>query len=355
MPLGMKIFYSATMPLGMKIFYSGTMPLGMKIFYSGGNLHILSETEQLKAYLTFNGGVIRSTQSSTDAAMIDECKQMSSIIILLANEGAHPSTADVHLCSSYTTHPWLLGEAEYIVKFEVLAKNSSAHHMSLYGCGGEPARNADVWKCPGVCQQGVSEVFLFTWAHGAPSTSLPDDVGFKVGRGTGIQTLVLQTHYPHSFNESAPTDFSGIRIYVTSERQTYAAGVYLLESIRFTIPPNTANAHVDVSCTYHEPHPMYPFAYRTHSHGLGKVITGYLFNHTWHEIGKGNSLGPQTFYPVSGSYIVKSGDELVARCTYDSRGRDTVTNTGRKESEEMCKFYMMYYTNPAWTYLRGTV
>ncbi|XP_067664948.1 peptidyl-glycine alpha-amidating monooxygenase A-like isoform X1 [Haliotis asinina] len=260
-------------------------------------------------------------------------------------KGAHPSTADVHLCSSYTTQQWLLGETEYIVKFEVLADNSSAHHMTLYGCDGEPARTTDVWKCPGVCQQGVSEVFLFTWAHGVPSTSLPDEVGFKVGRGSEIQTLVLQTHYQLAFNESAPTDFSGIRIHITSERQKYAAGIYLLENIRFSIPPNTANAHVDVSCTYQEPQPLYPFAYRTHSHSLGKVITGYMFNHTWLEIGKGNPQGPQIFYPVHGSYIVRSGDELVARCTFDSRGRDTVVNTGRKTSEEMCKFYMMYYTN----------
>ncbi|KAK6968841.1 alpha-amidating enzyme precursor 2, partial [Biomphalaria glabrata] len=50
---------------------------------------------------------------------------------------------------------------------------------------------------------------------------------------------------------------------------------------------------VDISCTFQKEKSIFPFAYRTHAHGLGKVITGYQYNGTYHEIGKGNPQWPQ--------------------------------------------------------------
>ncbi|KAK6981790.1 alpha-amidating enzyme precursor 2 [Biomphalaria glabrata] len=50
---------------------------------------------------------------------------------------------------------------------------------------------------------------------------------------------------------------------------------------------------VDISCTFQKEKSIFPFAYRTHAHKLGKVITGYQYNGTYHEIGKGNTQWPQ--------------------------------------------------------------
>ncbi|KAK6978321.1 alpha-amidating enzyme precursor 2, partial [Biomphalaria glabrata] len=58
---------------------------------------------------------------------------------------------------------------------------------------------------------------------------------------------------------------------------------------------------VDISCTFMMDKSIFPFAFRTHAHGLGTVITGYQYNGTYHEIGKGNPQWPQA-----------------VRCTYNS-------------------------------------
>lgn len=40
---------------------------------------------------------------------------------------------------------------------------------------------------------------LYAWARDAPTLKLPNGVGFKVGRGTKINYLVLQVHYHRIF------------------------------------------------------------------------------------------------------------------------------------------------------------
>lgn len=36
---------------------------------------------------------------------------------------------------------------------------------------------------------------MYAWARDAPTLVLPKDVGFKVGKSSAIQYLVLQVHY----------------------------------------------------------------------------------------------------------------------------------------------------------------
>ncbi len=58
---------------------------------------------------------------------------------------------------------------------------------------------------------------------------------------------------------------------------------------------------------------MIPFAYRTHAHKLGKVISGYVIkndesgNQKWTEIGRRSPLLPQMFYPTSNNVTIKKG------------------------------------------------
>lgn len=42
---------------------------------------------------------------------------------------------------------------------------------------------------------------------------------------------------------------------------------------------------------------IHPFAFRTHTHKLGKVVSGYRIdaNEQWHLIGKGNPQLPQVW------------------------------------------------------------
>lgn len=91
-------------------------------------------------------------------------------------------------------------------------------------------------------------------------------------------------------------------------------------------------------------YPMHVFAYRVHTHHLGKVVSGYrVRNGQWTLIGRQNPQLPQAFYPVEHPVDVTFGDILAARCVFTGEGRTEATHIGGTSSDEMCNLYIMYY------------
>ena len=85
-------------------------------------------------------------------------------------------------------------------------------------------------------------------------------------------------------------DHSGLAVTVRQEKPKYTAGMFLMLRSQLDIPPNTPAVHGDMNCQanlrycftplclcLHPPprSPMHVFAYRTHAHSLGSVISGY--------------------------------------------------------------------------------
>lgn len=103
------------------------------------------------------------------------------------------------------------------------------------------------------------------------------------------------------------------------------AGVLLLGTAGVIGPG--AVEHMETACTIKENKTIYPFAYRTHTHQLGKVVSGYRVRKdsngqdNWTLIGKRDPLTPQMFYPVENSEPIVKGDHLAARCTMESHRR----------------------------------
>ncbi|KAK6178789.1 hypothetical protein SNE40_011296 [Patella caerulea] len=289
--------------------------------------------------VTFSASLVSDVKSlaHTDNGMPSDVETIE-----LRMKKAIPNVDDAYLCASYE----MPDDEVYIIKYEAIANASTAHHILLYGCSDGPAMSTPTWDCPPLCKG--SEQIMFAWAKNAPPTVLPKDVGFRVG-GKGessVKNIVLQIHYAHS---STAPDESGIRIYLTRQKQKYVAGIFLMMSYRLNIPPNTPVVHADISCKYFGETSMHPFAYRTHAHDLGRVITGYQYNTTYHMIGKGNPQWPQAFYPTKEDIEIKPGDSLIARCTFNSTGRDRPTFAGATGKDEMCNFYMMFYTDSSVT------
>lgn len=86
--------------------------------------------------------------------------------------------------------------------------------------------------------------------------------------------------------------------------------------------------YMETVCTIKEKgKTIYPFAYRTHTHNLGKVVSGWKVRTDengqdhWTLLGKRDPLTPQMFYPVSNYEPIKEGDRLAARCTMVSERR----------------------------------
>lgn len=98
---------------------------------------------------------------------------------------------------------------------------------------------------------------------------------------------------------------------------------------RLTIPGRNAVTHGDMNCIVRSE--IHPFAFRTHAHKWGSVITGYKYDTQTNEIiefARGNPQWPQSFYPVTSNLTLSPGDFFVGRCTYNTTDNPQVTYIG---------------------------
>ncbi|CAL8322247.1 unnamed protein product [Lota lota] len=255
--------------------------------------------------------------------------------------GVTPKASDSYLCMAV---PVPTKRDVYIVDFVPHASMDTAHHMLLYGCQ-TPVSTSGYWDCgsvQGICEDEAS--IMYAWARNAPPTKLPKDVGFKVGGNSGISHFVLQIHYGNinAFKDNHK-DCSGLTLQMTTKRQRFIAGIYLMMSMDTTIPPGNKVTNADIACNY-KSYPIYPFAFRTHTHHLGKEVSGYrIRDGRWTLIGRQSPQLPQAFYPANKDIDVKFGDTIASRCVFTGEGRTSNTYIGGTSDDEMCNFYIMYY------------
>lgn len=87
-------------------------------------------------------------------------------------------------------------------------------------------------------------------------------------------------------------------LHITTERPRYLAGTFGLGSF-YTgyIPPGRDNVIINMSCLYNRDFEIHPFAFRVHSHDLGKVISAYIVHQdNWTMVGKRNPGWLQVFF-----------------------------------------------------------
>ncbi|KAI9547210.1 hypothetical protein NQZ68_020031, partial [Dissostichus eleginoides] len=252
-----------------------------------------------------------------------------------------PAASDTYLCTAFSVPT---SQDAYIVDFIPHASMDTVHHMLLFGCL-TPVSTSSYWDCgsvQGTCEDEAS--IMYAWARNAPPTKLPKDVGFKVGRSSGISHFVLQIHYGDvSAFRDHHRDCSGLTLQMTSKPQPFIAGIYLLMSVDTVILPGKKETNADMACDYSS-YPIYPFAFRTHTHHLGKVVSGYrIRGGKWSLIGRQSPQLPQAFYPANKDVSVKYGDTIAGRCVFTGEGRTSKTYIGGTSADEMCNFYIMYY------------
>ncbi|XP_008629011.1 peptidyl-glycine alpha-amidating monooxygenase isoform X9 [Corvus cornix cornix] len=253
--------------------------------------------------------------------------------------GVTPKQSDTYLCMSI---PLPVDDEAYVVDFKPHASMDTVHHMLLFGCN-EPSSAENYWDCDeGTCKDKSN--ILYAWARNAPPTRLPKGVGFRVGGETGSRYFVLQVHYGDvSAFRDKHKDCSGVTLHLTHQKQPLIAGMYLMMSVNTVIPPGEKVVDADIACHYKRS-PMHLFAYRVHTHRLGKVVSGYrVRNGQWTLIGRQSPQLPQAFYPVEYPVDVSYNDILAARCVFTGEGRTTETHIGGTANDEMCNFYIMYY------------
>ncbi|XP_057594340.1 peptidyl-glycine alpha-amidating monooxygenase isoform X12 [Hippopotamus amphibius kiboko] len=253
--------------------------------------------------------------------------------------GVTPKQSDTYFCMSMRLP---MDEEAFVIDFRPRASMDTVHHMLLFGCN-MPASTGSYWFCDeGTCTDKAN--ILYAWARNAPPTRLPKGVGFRVGGETGSKYFVLQVHYGDisAFRDNHK-DCSGVSLHLTRLPQPLIAGMYLMMSVDTVIPAGEKVVNSDISCHYKK-YPMHVFAYRVHTHHLGKVVSGYrVRNGQWTLIGRQSPQLPQAFYPVEHPVDVSFGDILAARCVFTGEGRTEATHIGGTSSDEMCNLYIMYY------------
>ncbi|XP_047520481.1 peptidylglycine alpha-hydroxylating monooxygenase [Pieris napi] len=264
----------------------------------------------------------------------------------------HPHRDELYLCTPIRISP---NQNFYIVGFKPNASMHTAHHMLLYGCS-EPGSNDPVWSCGEMQSNEVDKLYttaspcrsgsqiVYAWARDAPSLELPKDVGFLIGQDSPIKYLVLQVHYMTKFPEGK-TDNSGVFLKYTQETMPRQAGVILLGTSG-VIPPDSVE-HMETACIMKEEKVIHPFAFRTHTHGLGKKVSGYVVRKSmqgdkWELIGSKDPQLPQMFYPVVNTDPIGKLDVLAARCVMNNT-RHELVQIGATNRDEMCNFYLMYW------------
>ncbi|KAL3084630.1 hypothetical protein niasHT_034669 [Heterodera trifolii] len=242
-------------------------------------------------------------------------------------------------------------EPGYIVEFEPFAHADRVHHMLLYGCSTPAYADRNFWQGMATC--GGNSHILYAWARNAPPLKLPKDVAFAVGNeGDPVQYIVLQIHYAKQF-VGPVRDFSGLTLHLSSVKPRFLAGVYLFLSGDSILPGHSA-FFTNMSCSYESDTKLYPFAFRTHTHQMGRVVSAFVKKNTdgqWHRIGQRNPQWPQLFQPREepGKLVIEKGDFMAGTCRYDSSDKHEIVPMGSMGMNEMCNFYMMFYWDAAST------
>jgi len=259
-----------------------------------------------------------------------------------------PSLAETYICTPIRMDTDL---SYFIVGFRPNATKMTAHHMLIYGCE-EPGSKKSTWNCgemavkaPGMESHqpcGSGSQIIYAWAMDAPKLDLPEGVGFRVGADSTIKYLVLQVHYASVDYIPPEGDDSGVFLEYTEQEQPKTAGVLLLGT-GGSAPPHSTT-YFETSCQIEDSRQIHPFAFRTHTHSLGKVVSGWKVQNMadWQLIGKKSPQLPQMFYPVERKMTLTRGDTVAARCTMVNN-RDRTTYIGTTNEDEMCNFYIMYW------------
>lgn len=92
---------------------------------------------------------------------------------------------------------------------------------------------------------------------------------------------------------------------------------------------------------------LHPFAFRVHTHSLGRVVSGWKVQggNRWTLLGKEDPQLPQMFYPTADPNLtLAKGDTVAARCTMVNF-KDHAVWVGATRDDEMCNFYLMYWVD----------
>jgi len=206
----------------------------------------------------------------------------------------------------------------------------------------------------------MAAVTIWSYLPGEGRWVFPDNVGWKVGPGTGqgndneFAFAILEQHYdnPQRLHQST-LDNSGARLWFSDKPRKYTPSLLSVAdpfaSTNLLLPPHSKNYEARFlcpkECTRKFPHPIHIFMGAQHMHmngqrmvtqvrrkGTNALETIDYNNWFQHNMQRQTNLNV-TIYP---------GDEVITYCTY-SNDNPVPVRMGANTYNEMCMQLLAYY------------
>ncbi|XP_063152745.1 putative DBH-like monooxygenase protein 2 [Candoia aspera] len=279
---------------------------------------------------------------------------------LILNEFPIPVDDTTYACT-FLPLP-IVKTKHHIYKFEpvITPQNETlVHHILVYACGNGSLLPSGVSDCYGadpdfsLCSQIVAG-----WAVGGGAYTFPDETGISIGTPTDAQWIRLEVHYSNFNLIPGLIDSSGLRLFYTPELRPYDMGV--LHTGIFTFPIHFIPPQADSFLSYGfcntslfdeingTPTPdMHVFGYLLHTHLAGRGLRGVQYRNgkQLRVLCEDNKydFNLQETRDLREHIILKSGDEFLVECRYQTTDRPEITFGGPSTLNEMCLIFLFYY------------
>uniref|UniRef100_A0A383W8T0 DOMON domain-containing protein n=1 Tax=Tetradesmus obliquus TaxID=3088 RepID=A0A383W8T0_TETOB len=252
----------------------------------------------------------------------------------------------------------------HIIGYESIWRSSMVHHSLTYACQPGSQFEADAKQLMAVNGTGpydldshikkCSQLYMVAPHRKAPPTTLPQEAGLPMGKGS-FSIFLVEMHYYNPTAASGKSDpGSGLRLkFQPASVRGVDAGFLTVGQFDLNIPPGqptyvARTATCTPGCTKRFTQNLTIIRQMVHGHYLSKTFrTGWVRNGV--ELKplatmKLNDFNFQSWLPTDPNHsTLMPGDQLTLTCVYNSRGRTNVTKWGWGAREEMCFWFIMYY------------
>ncbi|XP_062505059.1 DBH-like monooxygenase protein 1 homolog [Corticium candelabrum] len=292
-------------------------------------------------------------------------------IDLLNSNVSVPTRDTTYWCSPFQLP--LLQNESHIIRFEPVVQANHeqlVHHILLYQCTDVIRPFLDMsWDCdnpsasiPSVVRACRRSSQIAAWAVGGKGLSFPANVGLPLSGNTGVQYVLMETHYNNERLSNNTVDSSGIRIYYTNTKRQYDGAVVQightvsLDRIHLLLPPGRDDIVLENVCPGACTRKGLPtggisvFATFLHSHNAGKAIRiKHLRNSTeLPDLDRNDNydFNFQDTVLLEKEVKILPGDDLQLFCEYHTSNRQSVTIGGEGTRDEMCLGFLFVYPRP---------
>lgn len=254
-------------------------------------------------------------------------------------------------------HHFVINECQSSFETQFLKNNTIPAPGSCYP---RQTSEENTWRKASVHCNKIS----FVWAvGGSVIQDFPNNFAYPLGGNVSeSKYFFLQIHYDNPELKKDAKDFSGIRLFSTTDYRDTEFGIYSVGAISnwtgIVIPPQAEKFRYESTChkdcfntLFDTTDEVKVFASLPHTHLQGiSVTTSIVRNNTEVDYVTNNQnfdFNYQFLNFNSNPVTLKKNDTLRTTCIYNTKNKDSFVIGGHSTREEMCLNFIWYYPRNA--------